>query len=152
MKNYRDIKLAHEILQAGWAYLDEQWPILHPDDPKPFLSQVFRPAIVQLAYYVQGRKGLDEVNWLRNKAELAPITAKENKSKVTHAPPGKSLHEQNPSRAFDIAFVKKGTKSTLDWSEPLFRQAAVILKSFDTRIKWGGDWPDPKTDRPHFQC
>ena len=148
--NIRDIKLAHPVLQEAFAYLDEQWPIEHPDDPAPFLSQVFRPKEMQDAYFAQGRETLKEVNDLRKLAELAPITAQENKTKITNAPSGKSKHELKPSRAFDIAFVKKGTKRELDWTPRLFSQAAVIIKKKFPNVTWGGSWKKFK-DLPHFE-
>lgn len=148
--NYRDIKLADPLLQEAWAYLDEQWPELHPDDPKPFLSQVFRPKAMQDAYYAQGRKGLHEVNELRAKAGLAAITGKENLKTVTNATSGKSKHEKNPAQAFDIAFVKKDSKTVLDWTPRLFAQAAVIIKKEFPNVKWGGDWKR-FPDKPHFE-
>jgi hypothetical protein len=148
--NNRDIRLAHPVLQEAFAYLVEQWPLEHPDDPVPFLSQVFRPKEMQDAYYAQGRKSLKEVNDLRKLAGLAAISAQENKRTVTNAPSGKSKHEKKPSQAFDIAFVKKGTKTVLDWTPRLFNQAAVIIKKKFPNVTWGGDWKR-FPDRPHFE-
>ncbi len=149
--NYRDIKLAHPKLQKVWPFLREQYAIRYADDPQPFLSQVFRPREMQAAYYAQGRKTLAEVNALRKKADLAPILAKENKI-ITYAPPGNSKHERSPSEAFDIAFVKPGTKTELDQRQRLFSQAADIVKELDPTIVWGGSWKGKKVDLPHFQC
>ena len=148
--NNRDIKLADPLLQEAFTYLEQQWTELHPDDPKPFLSQVFRPKSMQDAYFAQGRKGLHEVNELRKLAGLAPITAKENLKTVTNAPSGKSKHEKKPAQAFDIAFVQKGSKTVLDWTPRLFAQAADIIKNKFPTVKWGGDWKR-FPDRPHFE-
>lgn len=149
--NYRDISLADPILQRAHAHLMEVWPKLYPADPMPFLSQVHRTEAMQNAYFAQGRKGLHEVNELRKKANLAPLLPKENLYTVTNAPAGRSLHEKMPARAIDYAFVKKGTKKDLDWTPRLFAQVAGIMKKFDARIVWGGDWAGKKNDKPHFQ-
>jgi hypothetical protein len=156
--NPRSISLAHPRLQRAWRYLEESWPTAHPNDPKPFLSQVFRTAAVQAAYYAQGRKGLHEVNALRQTAGLAPLAPTENLRKVTNAAPGRSKHERSPSEAFDIAFVKAGTTRELDWTPRLFLQAAVLIRTADPTITWGGDWnknwktQDEKfVDLPHFE-
>jgi len=145
----RDIKQAHKRLQLAWEHLTNVWPQRHPNDPQPFLTQVFRPAAVQAAYYAQGRESLEKVNALRLHAGLARITEKENKSKITNAKVGQSKHERTPSEAFDIAFIKSGTQSELDWSPDLFKQALDILLELDPKIVWGGNFKN--VDRPHYQ-
>jgi len=47
------------------------------------VTDVARPYEVQVALYAQGRETLENVNKLRLRAKLAPITHKENKNKVT---------------------------------------------------------------------
>lgn len=156
--NTRDISLADEKLQRAWTHLTMAWPLLHPNDPEPFLTQVHRPRVMQEAYYAQGRKPLHEVNDLRHRAGLAPIRPAENKRRITNSLPGSSRHERTPSEAFDIAFIKKGAKKELDWNPRLFEQAARIIRGFDNTLVWGADWnknwktSDEKfIDAPHFQ-
>ncbi|GAB3177688.1 M15 family metallopeptidase domain-containing protein [Telluribacter humicola] len=156
--NTRDITLAHPLLQEAWHYLLEQWAVLHPNDPVPFLTQVFRPRAMQEAYYAQGRQPLLVVNDLRRKAGLGPIGPTENKRRITNSLPGSSRHERTPSEAFDIAFVKAGTKKELDWNPALFEQAARIIRKKFPQITWGADWnknwrtsDERFIDAPHFQ-
>ncbi|GAB2780299.1 hypothetical protein GCM10027275_24800 [Rhabdobacter roseus] len=154
----RDIRRAHKRLQLAWEHLLRVWAQRHPDDPVPFLSQVYRSAIEQRAYYAQGRESLSVINELRDKAGLAPIDAEEAWRKVTNSPPGRSKHERTPSEAIDVAFVKKGTKRDLDWTPRLFLQVAKILREFDPKITWGADWnrnwntkDERFIDSPHFE-
>ena len=156
--NFRDIRRAHKKLQLAWEHLSQNWPKKYPDNPVPFLSQVYRSPQMQDAYYAQGRKPLVEVNALRKKAGLGPIAIFENRHKVTNAKAGQSRHERTPSEAFDIAFVKKGTKSELDGTPKLFLQAAQMIREFDPSLTWGGDWnknwkssDERMVDYPHFQ-
>ena len=146
----RDIRQAHKRLQLAWEHLENQWPLRHPELPPPFLTQVFRPAAVQKAYYAQGRQPLDQVNAFRKQAGLAPISAAENKKKITNSPPGAGKHEKDPAEAFDIAFLKKGSKTELDWESSNFKKAYLILNEFDPGIKWGGNFKT-LVDKPHFE-
>ncbi|MGX5854504.1 M15 family metallopeptidase [Dyadobacter jiangsuensis] len=148
--NMRDIRKAHKRLQLAWEHLLIEWGRRHPDLPAPFLTQVFRPRIVQQAYYAQGRQPLDQVNALRKQSDLAPISASENKKRITNSPPGVGKHEQDPAQAIDIAFLKKGSKTELNWEASNFEKAYVILHEFDGGIKWGGHFKT-LVDRPHFE-
>lgn len=145
----RDIKDAHKRLQLAWEHLVNAWPQRHPGLPAPFLTQVFRPAIVQQAYYAQGRQGLAQVNALRRKADLAQISEKENLKTITNTPVGKSKHERTPAEAIDIAFLKKGTKE-LNWDPANFQRAYDIIREFDPRIVWGKNFKT-LVDMPHFE-
>lgn len=146
----RDIKQAHKRLQLVWEHVENVWPQRHPSDPKPFLTQVFRPAVVQIAYYAQGRETLAKVNVLRLNAGLGPISEKENKKKITNAKVGQSKHECIPSQAIDVAFLKAGSKTELDWTPRLFQQVYNIMIEFDPKIVWGKSFT--KTiDLPHYQ-
>jgi len=145
----RDIKKAHKRLQLAWEHLQLAWPRRWPDLPAPFLTQVHRPAIVQQAYYAQGRQGLAQVNSLRRQAGLAMITQKENLKKITNAPVGTSKHEKDPAEAIDIAFLKKGSKTELNWDMANFERAWEIMKEFDPTIKWGRYFK--AVDSPHFE-
>ena len=53
------------------------------------------------------------------------------------------------SRAYDIA-IYDGAR--LSWDAhilPLYDEAGSVGR--DLGLEWGGDWPYPKTDRPHYQ-
>lgn len=47
--------------------------------------------------------------------------------------------------AFDIAIANEGHL----WDTSYFNRVAVIAKSKEVGLKWGGDWTNP-VDRPHF--
>lgn len=144
----RDIKQAHIRLQQAWNHLVITWPIRYPNLPAPFLTQVFRSAAEQTAFYAQGRQPVPVVNALRAKANLAPITSKENRI-ITHAKPGQSKHEFTPAHAFDIAFLKAGSKTELNWDPVNFLHAWVILSEFDPKLRWGKTFPS--ADLPHIE-
>ena len=56
------------------------------------VTQTLRSMYEQDAYYSQGRELLSTVNAKRKKANLQPITEKENKSIITKAVAGSSPH------------------------------------------------------------
>jgi peptidoglycan L-alanyl-D-glutamate endopeptidase CwlK len=66
---------------------------------------------------------------------------------VTNA--GALLSYHNHRLAFDVAPVEY--LSMPDWNPagPLWPKVGAIGKSVG--LEWGGDWPDKKKDRPHFQ-
>ncbi|GAB3734934.1 M15 family metallopeptidase [Spirosoma lituiforme] len=151
----KDIALCVPRLQQAWAYLKEEWPKRYPDAPAVILVETYRSPDVQRAYYAQGREKLSIVNTIRMKNGLEAITEVENRRKITNAPPGKSLHQVSPSRAFDLGFVKGGK---MDWSEANYENAAHIIREKFPDVTWGADWnknwktSDEKfIDMPHFQ-
>lgn len=148
MNPERDISKGVPLLQRAWQHLIEEYPKRYPSDPLPFLVQVSRPTEKQAAYYAQGRRPLQEVNSLRKVAGLPAIKEAENKQTITDAMPGRGKHEKIPAEAFDIAFVKKGTKTVLDYSPRLFEQAWMIVKEIPG-MKWGGHFR--RVDMPHFE-
>lgn len=74
--------------------------------------------------------------WEQGRLKPGPI--------VTWAQPGDSPHNQVPSAAFDIAFIRDGVT---EWDPVHFSRFAEIAEWYG--IEWGGRWPTP--DRPHFQ-
>ena len=114
----------------------------------------------QQALYAQGRQKLSEVNALRKMAGLDPITAEENKRKVTWTLASKhivDLDDNNPdnnlSRAFDIV-ITKNKKATWDIKvdvnenqKPDYIEAGEIGERVG--LKWGGRFSSP--DYPHFE-
>ncbi len=64
---------------------------------------------------------------------------------VTWAKGGESFH--NFGVAFDFCPLVNGK---LDWNNlELFKKIGTVGKSLG--LEWGGDWPKPKTDLPHFE-
>jgi peptidoglycan L-alanyl-D-glutamate endopeptidase CwlK len=64
---------------------------------------------------------------------------------VTYARGGQSYH--NWGLAFDLAFLINGEWS---WAKNNDWEALGELGE-SLGLEWGGRWPDPKTDKPHFQ-
>lgn len=137
----------HPYLLESFEKSKAEYLLKFPEGPEPFLTQTYRPAAEQEAFYAQGRRSIDEVNRLRSLADLPRITKSDNKI-ITHARPGQSLHGYKPAFAYDIAFKKKD--GSVDWSYTPFVRFAAIAKK-DPLVEWGGDWKKPKTDNPHFQ-
>lgn len=73
---------------------------------KPYSG--YRTQAEQTAYYAQGRLSLAQVNEYRRTAGLDPISASENRHRITLAPPGESTHNRSPSPAVDIVVVCHG--------------------------------------------
>jgi len=121
----RDPRDLHPELARRWELARSAFASRHPELAQVFLTQSYRSAQDQAADYARGRTAPGKV--------------------VTNAQPGQSLHNYYPALAFDIAF-RSG--KTLHWEVELFRQFAVLAKSFG--LEWGGDWKSFK-DNPHFQ-
>lgn len=150
MKNSRDIKDCIVELQKAWQLARDVYKQKYPSAPQPFLTQTYRPYALQEAYYAQGRMALIKVNELRKKVGIAPITANENRIKVTNAKPGQSLHNVYPSRAFDIAFTDvKGDEWNGNYPVKFFKLFADIIKPMG--VRWGGDFNGKFKDLPHFE-
>lgn len=161
MAQNRDIKLCVVRLQAAWHYLKTHYALRYPEGPALILVETFRTAATQTAYFAQGRKPLTEVNRLREAAGLWPISAAENKRRITFKGPGGSKHEATDahgrpaSKAFDIGFTRAGE---MVWDAVNYQRAARILREAYPDLTWGADWDrDGKTederfvDQPHFE-
>jgi peptidoglycan LD-endopeptidase CwlK len=98
----------------------------------------------QAALFAQGRETLTVVNSLRRKAGLAPLSADENRRRVTDARAGQSNH--NYGLACDLCPFKGNVP---DWNAPaaVWKQIGAAAKA--AGLKWGGDWQRP--DRPHVE-
>lgn len=154
----RDINDAVKPLQEAWAFVKAEWPRRYPQYPVPFLSEVYRSADLQRAYYAQGRDPLARVNSQRRLVNLAPITEAENRRKVTYSKPGQSKHQQFPSKAIDALFVKPGTKRDISDNMEYYLALAKMIREFNPAITWGGDWnknwktnDERLVDMPHFE-
>jgi len=146
--NSRDSKFLNKYLADAFAYADSEWDKRYPNLPNPFITQTFRSIEYQNMLYSQGRKTLEVVNTLRKDQGLGPITDKENKV-VTNAIGGKSKHNSNPSKAFDIAFFDK-SKNSLDWNNNLFKLFYDIIIEKYPKVIWGNNFKSIK-DAPHYE-
>lgn len=130
---------------------------------KVIVTDVARPYEVQVALYAQGRETLENVNKLRKRAKLAPITHKENR-KVTWTLASKhiiNLSNDDPtddlSHAIDFGILDKNGKYMGDIKADVnkdnksdYIQLGYLAKKIDKDIIWGGDWSKSK-DYPHFE-
>lgn len=128
-----------------------------------FVVEVDRPFLTQVAYYAQGRDPLTEVNALRKRAGLGPITASENRYKITWTLASQHIVNlandditDNLSRAVDFGIKDKMGKycgdSKTDVNKdniPDYIQLGALAKKIDPGIEWGGEWK--KKDLPHYQ-
>jgi peptidoglycan L-alanyl-D-glutamate endopeptidase CwlK len=127
----------------------------------PFIiTSTARNVKEQIALYAQGRELLENVNILRARAGLAPISYQQNQSKVTWTLQSNhlvDLDDGNPnndkSRAFDIA-ISPGGKPVWELkvdangdNKSDYEQAGLIGESVG--LRWGGRFKKP--DMPHFE-
>jgi hypothetical protein len=125
---------------------------------KLVLTSVARNLHEQEALYAQHRNPLTVVNAYRQKAEMPPITERENSYCVTWTMLSKHLlNADGKSRAFDYALLIPGKKViTWDtkWDEdhdgvPEYLECAKVFQ--DCGLVCGAFWKAPKTDIPHVQ-
>jgi peptidoglycan L-alanyl-D-glutamate endopeptidase CwlK len=132
----RKIEDLESILQTAWTKSFNEWEETYPTLPKPFLTATYRSDEEQEILYMMNKNGKDD------DGDGKIDEADEWRS---NAKAGQSKHNIFPSQALDIAF--KNSQGKLDWSEPLFKKFADIIKKHG--VKWGGDWR--KKDTPHFE-
>ena len=109
----------------------------------------------QIALYAQGRETLEKTNSLRKKAGLPPITAVENKRKVTWTLKSKHIVDEvvTKASAFDIVLLKDGRphwdiKVNVNKNlVPDYKEAADIGVSVG--LKAGAYFKTP--DFPHYE-
>lgn len=104
--------------------------------------QGLRTKAHQEALYAQGRKSLNEVNFLRKKAQLAPITEKENEKVVTWTLNSNHIEKSDGyGWAIDIAAFVDG-KITWDtnYYPPIINAFRATAKRMGLKIKCGIDW------------
>jgi len=127
------------------------------------VTDVARQFEVQVALYAQGRETLENVNKLRKRAGLTPITNKENKNKVTWTLASRhiiNLTNDDPtddlSHAIDFGILDRHGRymgdvkaDTNNDNIPDYVQLGKLGKKIDPDIIWGGNWT--KKDYPHFE-
>ena len=116
-----------------------------------------RTADEQSALYAQGRQPLSYVNNLRADCGLYPLTAQENKRKVTWTLISKHLIDSHTGwcSAFDFALLLPNKKAHWDLkanvdndSRPDYEEAGLI--ALEQGLDWGGRW-QRNPDFPHCQ-
>jgi len=97
-----------------------------------------------------GHRSNDEqaATWAKGRDEYGNVV--DPSEVVTWARPGQSLHNREPSQAFDFA------PWPIDWKD--VERFAMIAGAFlyvakvrGIELEWGGHWKGKKCDRPHIQ-
>lgn len=99
-----------------------------------FVHETFRFQEVQDAYYAQGRKPLVEVNALRLKAGLWPITEFANRIKITNAT--RSYH----SRGLAMDVYPSDGRGNPIWRPTPDAWRAIGALAMEFGFEWGGAW------------
>jgi len=108
------------------------------------INETRRSAEVQTAYYAQGRQPLNEVNELRDTADLWPITAAENKRTITNSD---KLGPHGRGEAFDACPLDGYGR--MWWKAPAELWEAMGKIGESVGLDWGGRWKS--WDCPHFE-
>lgn len=127
-----------------------------------FIVDVDRDYKVQIAYYAQGRESLETVNALRAVVNLPPITATQNKKKITWTMKSKHItnlddeDESNDlSRAVDIGLKDENGRYVGNSNADIngdnkhdYEQIGALIEEIGgDKIRWGGRFGD----EPHFE-
>lgn len=146
-------KEIHELLPEVQEMLEKAISELKEKDIRFSILETYREQVVQDAYYSQGRKPIDEVNYLREKAGLIPIGINDNYI-ITKTK--NSYHTLR--RAVDLVPVLSNGR--IPWiikdasTAALWMHIGDIMKKYG--FEWGGDW-NPKNewgigwDPAHYQ-
>jgi peptidoglycan L-alanyl-D-glutamate endopeptidase CwlK len=135
----RRIEDLNEILASAYQKAKAEYDKKFPTAPQPFITCTYRSNEEQTALFNQPTDGKDN-----NGNGIIDDRAE----KVTQAQAGQSPHNYHPSYAFDIAFINPLTQK-LDWSPKNFENFALVIKSLQPLVEWGGDWKFK--DAPHFE-
>lgn len=114
------------------------------------IIQGVRTLAHQEALYAQGRKALNETNFLRNKAGLGPITDRENSYKVTWTMYSNHLPGSDGyGRAIDFGAYLNGEYQNGDTPAeqalyyPIAETFKAVGKKMGIKIVCGADWVKP---------
>jgi hypothetical protein len=107
---------------------------------KLVIIETYRSAEEQFALYAQGRKSLEDVNYLRKQAGLPSLSKYDNNHTVTEADGIHNKSKHQSRKACDIWYANK--MGDPDWTV----KDPVRIKSFGAIAKrlgmaWGGDFP-----------
>jgi peptidoglycan L-alanyl-D-glutamate endopeptidase CwlK len=136
----RSKKNLNEILVDAYEKACEEYAMVYPNLPQPFLTCTFRPNDEQAELFHRPHDGKDNNN---------NGIIDDRSEKVTQAEPGESPHNYDPAPAFDIAFINPLTQK-LDWNPSNFKLFADIITRIQPLIFWGGHFKS-FNDAPHFE-
>jgi len=120
------------------------------DKKIPFVvTSTRRTAEEQAAYYAQGRRTLESVNLLRDKAKMPRITAAENGYVVTNCDGVKVKSRHQGGKAIDV--VPANERGNPVWppkDDKRWCEIAAVMKACG--FEWGGEWVQ-FPDLPHYE-
>jgi hypothetical protein len=107
-----------------------------------------RTALVQGAYYAQGREPLSAVNAKRRAAGLYLLEAEKQNYKITWTMKSKHLERL----AMDILPTQPNGAPTWDLAHYRRQFEAIRDAGRKAGLVCGADWPDPQQDWPHYEA
>jgi hypothetical protein len=156
------------IEDMGAQYQIPAWTLKHAleaaNEPH-VITSTRRSDSEQIALHAQGRKKLEEVNALRGKAHMGPITDNENSYTVTNCDGVTTKSPHQAGRAIDIVplvpHIDVSGRTTMrpTWNYIKYAEEYKRIGAIARGLGWvcGQDWPpvDPVTglgrDPPHME-
>lgn len=135
----RKLTDAHPKLVNAYIFSKKAFELRYPE-LEVMLTCTYRSRDEQTKLYNQPHDGID--NDHDGKID-------ERDEKVTNAKAGQSKHNAYPSLAIDIAFKKRNERG-FDWNMVYFKIFYDFMHSYDTSIRWGGNFRSIK-DGPHYE-
>jgi len=117
------------------------------DDSQYIVYEGRRSVRVQEAYYAQGRKPLEEVNYLRNIAGLYLLRSERDNYVITWTLKSKHID----GLAMDVLPVDGAGNPTWDLTHYLRKFEEIRDCGRAAGLECGADWPAPQTDWPHYE-
>jgi hypothetical protein len=113
------------------------------------VTETWRSLGLQQAYHAQGRKPLAEVNELRKKEGLPPISEAENQYTITNADGVKFPSAHQSGKAIDLfpLNINGGIWWGFNPKDPIWLALMQLIGAVAKKhgLIWGGDWKkDPK--------
>jgi len=106
-----------------------------------------RSVLVQEAYFAQGMLPLEAVNKKRAEAGLYPLRSEKDNYRITWTLQSKHID----GLAMDV--LPTDGRGNPTWDLTHYRKAFETIRDCGRKagLTCGADWPDPKTDWPHYQ-
>jgi peptidoglycan L-alanyl-D-glutamate endopeptidase CwlK len=112
------------------------------------VTSTLRTVDEQYAYWLQGRKPLEEVNRARIKAGMREISPAENKYTITNCDGTRYVSNHQSGLALDVVPRNGNNPIWPSHSDIRWEQISQVMKRFG--FTWGGDWKK-FPDYPHYE-
>jgi len=112
------------------------------------VTSTLRTTDEQYAYWLQGRKPLDEVNQARRKCGMRDISPAENKYTITNCDGTRYVSNHQSGLALDVV-PREGDRPV--WPahfDSRWKAISIVMKR--NGFTWGGDWAK-FPDYPHYE-